>query len=225
MPPHRGRFVAYYRVSTQRQGESGLGLAAQRKAVEDFLNGGSWQLVGEFTEVESGKRSDRPQLAAALALCKRERAKLVIAKLDRLSRNLAFLATLMERGVDFIACDNPHATKLTIHILAAVAQHEREIDQSAHQGCACGSRRLAARSSAARSCGRRGRPRCACAWRRPTNAPPTSYPSSVMCSALVSRLTARSLKLSTIAGVATARGGQWHASTVRDALQRLEART
>src|SRR4051795_2710509 len=122
-----GKFVAYYRVSTQKQGASGLGLDAQRKAVADYLNGGRWSLVAEFTEIESGKRNDRPELAKALATCKRQKAKLVIAKLDRLSRNLAFIATLMDSGVEFIAVDNPHANKLTIHILAAVAQHEREM--------------------------------------------------------------------------------------------------
>jgi DNA invertase Pin-like site-specific DNA recombinase len=127
MPAHRGKFVAYYRVSTDKQGKSGLGLEAQRKAVEDYLNGGTWSLVDQFTEIESGKRNERPELAKALAACKRHRAKLVIAKLDRLSRNVAFLATLMDRGVDFVACDNPNANKLTIHILAAVAQHEREM--------------------------------------------------------------------------------------------------
>src|SRR6266566_9246307 len=125
MTAHRGKFVAYFRVSTDRQGKSGLGLEAQREAVMDYLNGGSWQLVDEFTEVESGKHSDRPQLAAALAACKKHRAKLVIAKLDRLSRNLAFIATLMDSGVEFVATDNPHATRLTLHILAAVAEHER----------------------------------------------------------------------------------------------------
>src|SRR5437870_2412558 len=127
MSPHYGKFIAYYRVSTDRQGRSGLGLDAQRKAVEDYLNGGRWTLVDHFTEVESGKRSDRPELDKALAACKRHKAKLVIAKLDRLSRNLAFIATLMDSGVEFIAVDNPHANKLTIHILAAVAQHEREM--------------------------------------------------------------------------------------------------
>jgi DNA invertase Pin-like site-specific DNA recombinase len=127
MIAHRGKFVAYFRVSTDRQGKSGLGLEAQRKAVLDYLNGGSWELVQEFVEVESGKHSDRQQLAAALAACKKHRAKLVIAKLDRLSRNLAFIAALMESGVEFVAVDNPHANKLTIHILAAVAQHEREM--------------------------------------------------------------------------------------------------
>lgn len=126
-PAHRGRFVAYYRVSTDRQGKSGLGLEAQRKAVMDYLNGGAWALVADFVEVESGKHSDRPQLTAALEACRKHKAKLVIAKLDRLSRNLAFIATLMESGVEFVAVDNPHANKLTVHILAAVAQHEREM--------------------------------------------------------------------------------------------------
>jgi DNA invertase Pin-like site-specific DNA recombinase len=127
MPPHQGKFVAYFRVSTDKQGKSGLGLEAQRKAVLDYLNGGRWELVQEFVEVESGKHNERPQLQAALAACKKHRARLVIAKLDRLSRNLAFIATLMESGVEFTAVDNPHANKLTIHILAAVAQHEREM--------------------------------------------------------------------------------------------------
>ena len=127
MSAHRGKFVAYFRVSTDKQGKSGLGLEAQRKAVLDYLNGGTWSLVGEFTEIESGRRNERPQLEKALAACKRHKAKLVIAKLDRLSRNLAFIATLMESGVAFIAVDNPHANKLAIHILAAVAQHEREM--------------------------------------------------------------------------------------------------
>jgi DNA invertase Pin-like site-specific DNA recombinase len=111
------RFVAYYRVSTDRQGSSGLGLEAQQKAVRDYLDGGAWELIGEYVEVESGKRADRPELAKALEACRKQKAKLVIAKLDRLSRNLAFIATLMEAGVEFVAVDNPHANKLTVHIL------------------------------------------------------------------------------------------------------------
>jgi DNA invertase Pin-like site-specific DNA recombinase len=87
---------------------------------------GAWELVGEFVEVESGKKSDRPELARAIEACRKHNAPLVIAKLDRLSRNLAFVATLMDSGVEFVAVDNPHANKLTIHILAAVAEHERE---------------------------------------------------------------------------------------------------
>jgi len=124
--PHTGQFVAYYRVSTQRQGQSGLGLEAQRKAVEDYLNGGDWELVAEFTEVESGKHADRPELTAALEKCRKLCATLVIAKLDRLSRNVAFISALMDSGIDFVAVDMPEANRLTIHILAAVAEHERE---------------------------------------------------------------------------------------------------
>jgi DNA invertase Pin-like site-specific DNA recombinase len=127
MSPHQGKFIAYFRVSTDKQGKSGLGLEAQRKAVLDYLNGGRWSLEQEFVEIESGKHNERPQLTAALAACKKHKARLVIAKLDRLSRNLAFIATLMESGVEFVAVDNPHATKLTVHILAAVAEHEREM--------------------------------------------------------------------------------------------------
>ncbi len=120
-------FVAYYRVSTGRQGQSGLGLDAQRQAVHDYLGGQAQeQLIGEFTEVESGKRSDRPQLLAALAACKRHKATLIIAKLDRLARNVAFIANLMESGAEFVAVDNPHASKLMLHMLAAFAEHERE---------------------------------------------------------------------------------------------------
>jgi DNA invertase Pin-like site-specific DNA recombinase len=122
---HQGNFVAYYRVSTAKQGRSGLGLDAQSVAVRTYLNGGSWALLAEFTEVESGKNADRPELARALNHCRMTGATLVIAKLDRLSRNVAFLANLMDGAVDFVACDNPHATRFTIHILAAVAEHER----------------------------------------------------------------------------------------------------
>src|SRR3984893_11449400 len=124
------RFVSYYRVSTDKQGASGLGLAAQREAVARHVVGAQGAIVAEFQEIESGKRNDRPQIAAALAACRLRRATLVIAKLDRLARNRAFISSLMESGVDFVACDNPHATRLTIHIRAAVAEHEREMISS-----------------------------------------------------------------------------------------------
>ena len=122
-----GKFVAYLRVSTARQGRSGLGLEAQRKAVEDFLNGGNWKLVTEFVEVESGKKADRPQLEKAIQLCRLTGAKLVIAKLDRLSRDAHFLLGLEKAGIDFVAADMPQANKLTIGIMAVMAQHEREM--------------------------------------------------------------------------------------------------
>ena len=118
-------FVAYYRVSTARQGTSGLGLEAQQEAVRRHI--GSGMLVAELTEIESGKRNDRPKLAEALRLCRLHGATLVIAKLDRLARNVAFVSNLMEAGVDFIACDFPQANRLTVHILAAVAEHEAKM--------------------------------------------------------------------------------------------------
>jgi DNA invertase Pin-like site-specific DNA recombinase len=122
-----GKFVVYYRVSTQKRGRSGLGLEAQREAVLNYLNGGNWSTAAEFTEVESGKRSDRPEFAKALAACRLHRATLVIAKLDRLARKVHFVSNLMESGVEFVAADNPHANKLTIHILVAMAEHEAEM--------------------------------------------------------------------------------------------------
>jgi DNA invertase Pin-like site-specific DNA recombinase len=123
----QGQFVAYCRVSTQGQGRSGLGLEAQQKAVRDYLDGGRWKLIGEFTEVESGKRSDRPELAEAMRIAKRHKATLVIAKLDRLARSVAFISRIMEGDVEFVAVDMPMANRLTVHILAAVAEHEREM--------------------------------------------------------------------------------------------------
>ncbi len=120
----QGRFVSYLRVSTVRQGISGLGLEAQRESVANYLNGGKWSLVKEVVEVESGKRNDRPAIAEALRLCRLHRATLIIAKLDRLARNVHFISSLMEAGVDFVAVDFPQANRLTVHILAAVAEHE-----------------------------------------------------------------------------------------------------
>ena len=122
----RSAFVAYYRVSTAKQGASGLGLEAQRRTVAEYLQAASGDLVGEFEEIESGKRADRPALAQAIERCRLTGARLLIAKLDRLSRNVHFLTGLEEEGVDFVACDMPEANRLTVHIMAAVAQQERE---------------------------------------------------------------------------------------------------
>ena len=120
-----GKFISYLRVSTAKQGASGLGLEAQRKAVDDHLNGGRWEHVREFVEIESGKRDDRPKLAEAMALSRLHGATLLIAKLDRLSRDAHFLLGLQKAGVDFVACDMPTANRLTVGILAMVAEEER----------------------------------------------------------------------------------------------------
>lgn len=118
------KIISYIRVSTKVQGESGLGLEAQRAAVASFAGERQTKTLTEYREVESGKRKDRPELAKALAHCRRSKATLVVAKLDRLARNMAFMSALMDSGVDFVCCDMPHANRFTIHILAAVAEHE-----------------------------------------------------------------------------------------------------
>ena len=123
--PRMTPFIAYFRVSTEKQGKSGLGLAAQREAVAGFVPSHG-RVLAEFTEVES-TRNHRPALQDALAACRKHKAILLIARLDRLARNVAFISNLMESGAEFVAVDMPEANRLTIHILAAVAEHEREM--------------------------------------------------------------------------------------------------
>jgi hypothetical protein len=140
-----GKFIAYYRVSTDRQGMNGNGMTAQRKAVEDYLNGGRWKLVGEFTEVESGKRSDRPELEKALMACRKDKAKLVIAKLDRLSRNVHFIQRPERAQGRFRGLR--HAERQRFH-------DQRLCRGRPHQGRPCGSqgaRRQARRPATARN--------------------------------------------------------------------------
>ena len=122
----QGSIVTYLRVSTARQGKSGLGLEAQQKAVADYLSTGQWNLLEEFVEVESGKNSKRPKLLEAIELCKASGAKLLVAKLDRLARDAAFLMNLKDAGIDFVCADMPEANRLTIGIMALVAEQERE---------------------------------------------------------------------------------------------------
>jgi DNA invertase Pin-like site-specific DNA recombinase len=124
------KFVAYYRVSTARQGRSGLGLDAQRSQVEAHIRSIGGHLVAEFIEIESGKLADRAELRKALTACRLRRATLIIAKLDRLARNVAFVSALMDAGTEFVAVDNPHANKFTVHVLSALAEHERELISS-----------------------------------------------------------------------------------------------
>jgi DNA invertase Pin-like site-specific DNA recombinase len=213
-----GKFIAYYRVSTARQGQSGLGLEAQQAAVKAFLSSDT-ELLGEFVEVESGKRADRPELNAALAACKRHRATLVIAKFDRLARNVAFVSNLMESGVEFIAADNPHASKLTIHILCAVAEHEREMI----------SERTKAALAAAKARGTRlgspdpqkGSAKGIDAIRHRADqfaANVTPVIESIRASG-VSGLRGIAAALNA-RGIKSARGGVWYASTVRSVIQR-----
>ena len=212
------RFVAYYRVSTDRQGRSGLGLDAQREAVASQVHRAGGEIVAGYTEIESGKRADRPELRAALAEAKRARATLVIARLDRLSRNMAFIANLMDARVDFIACDNPHATRLTLHILAAVAEHEREMISA----------RTKAALAIAKARGvRLGNPRPTFARERAAathRARADRFAGTVRDT--IGSMATQGMSLRAIAreldrrGVPTARGGVWQAVTVRAVLAR-----
>jgi len=118
------KVVGYVRVSTTKQGQSGLGLEAQVEAINAYARQHGREVVAIYQEVESGKVSDRPELTKALWRARRIKAALVVAKLDRLARSVAFTSAIMDSGVDFVACDNPYATRLTLHILAAVAEHE-----------------------------------------------------------------------------------------------------
>lgn len=127
MAPHNGKFVAYYRVSTDRQGASGLGLEAQRDAITRYLNGGNWKLIGEFTEVESGTRRklrERPMLDGALKLAKREKATLIVAKLDRLARDVQFISELLNSQVKFICADAPEADRTFLQMMSVFAEYE-----------------------------------------------------------------------------------------------------
>jgi DNA invertase Pin-like site-specific DNA recombinase len=211
-----GLFVAYYRVSTDRQGRSGLGLEAQQKAVTDYLNGGNWSVIAEFTEVETGKRNDRPQLERALAACRKHKATLVIAKLDRLSRNLAFIATLMDSGIEFIAVDNPHANKLTLHILAAVAQHEREMIAARTKAA------LQASKARGTKLGRNGAESLAPAYRADAEARAKGF-APIIAECVAQGMSARAIARELEARkVPTPKGGTWHAATVLRIMKRLE---
>ena len=125
---HKSAYVIYYRVSTQKQGRSGLGLEAQKEAVSQFLKTlPNARKLKEFVEIESGKNDSRPELLSAIEYSKKKMATLLVAKLDRLSRDLHFITTLEKSGIDFVCADMPDANKLTIHLIASIAQHEREL--------------------------------------------------------------------------------------------------
>jgi DNA invertase Pin-like site-specific DNA recombinase len=218
------RFVSYLRVSTNKQGALGLGIEAQRRAVEDYLNGGRWTLVAEFVEVESGKHDDRPKLAEALALCRLHNATLIIAKLDRLSRDAHFLLGLQKAGVRFVAADMPEANEMVVGIMAGVAQAERKMI----------SERTKAAMAAAKARGKRlgtpgnltnvdegranGRARCSQKAReraidlRPIIADLRAEGAANL-SQLAAGLNGR--------GIPTSRGGTWSATQVRRVLERV----
>jgi DNA invertase Pin-like site-specific DNA recombinase len=226
MVRHRGKFISYLRVSTKRQGESGLGLEAQRHAVETFLNGGAWALVEEHVEVESGKDDkNRPALHKALEACKVYGATLVIAKIDRLSRDAHFLIGLQKAGVKFVAADMPEANEMVVGIMALVAQAERRMI----------SERTTAALQAAKARGVR--------LGNPTKQPPRATPESRArgSAAMAERAQAFAERLRPVLagsdladlsanatahelerrGIATANGGKWSAGKVITVRRRL----
>jgi DNA invertase Pin-like site-specific DNA recombinase len=219
MPKHTGRWVSYLRVSTDKQGKSGLGLAAQRKAVETFLNGGKWTLAAELVEIETGKRSDRPELAKAIATAKKLKAKLVIARLDRLARNVHFVSGLMETGVDFVACDMPNATPFMLHIYAAVAEEEARaisvrtkaaLAAAKARGVKLGGPKLAQARLLGHAANRKAADKFA------ANAKPII--AEIRASGATSlRKVAAALQAR---GVPTARGGTWNAAQVANVMRR-----
>ena len=221
-----GKYVSYLRVSTQRQGQSGLGLEAQRAAVLEYLNGGSWTLAGEYVEVESGKKedTDRPQLARALAACRLRGATLVVAKLDRLARNAAFLLNLQNAGVDFVCADMPQANRLTVGILAVVAEDEaRRISERTRAALAAAKARGARLGNPANlgaEARRKGtqastRSRRARAQQRALDLKPIvqeiQADGVVSLRGIASALNER--------GIPTARGGRWSAAQVKRLLE------
>ena len=215
-------YVSYLRVSTDRQGKSGLGLEAQREAIDAFLNGNCWELLAEFVEIESGSKADRPELTQALAACKRHKAILVIAKLDRLARNVHFVSGLMEAGVEFRCADMPEANKTMLQLWAVMAEWEREqiikrtreaLQAAKARGVKLGSP-VPGKGSAMGVAAQKAQ-----ADRFAANVRPVV--SEIQAAGVTSlRGIADALNAR---GVRTARGGAWHASSVRNVLARAEA--
>jgi DNA invertase Pin-like site-specific DNA recombinase len=224
-----GRYVAYYRVSTAKQGRSGLGLDAQRDAVRAFLNGGNWALLSEHTEVESGKRDDRPEMANALTACRLTGATLIIAKLDRLSRDAAFLLGLEKSGVEFIAADMPNANRLTVRLMAVIAQEEREMISARTKAALAAAKARGVRLGGRRATLRDGRPNAHVVDNRmgteARQRRADAFAARVGPMVAEMRQAGRSLRQiaaeMALRGVKTANGGQWSADAVRAVLQRL----
>lgn len=221
------RVVAYYRVSTEAQGRSGLGLEAQQQAVRSLCEGRGWQVIAEHKEIESGKRADRPALAEALRHAKVTGAVLVVAKLDRLSRSVSFLSALQDSGASFIAADMPEANELTVHIMAAVAQAERK---------AIGKRTQEALAAAKARGMKLGNPNGAAALRRAGKGNTDALKviregadgyAQELAPIIADIRTNLGTSLPVVARalnerhIQTRRGGQWHASSVRNLLARL----
>lgn len=215
-----GKFVAYYRVSTARQGQSGLGLDAQQEAVTRYLNGGSWDLIESFTEIETGKGANalamRPQLRAALDYARKHKATLVIAKLDRLARNVHFISGLMETGVEFVAADRPDADRFTLHLEAALAEREaRVISERTKAALAAAKRRGVVLGANGRTLAVRNRAEAV-----ERVAPMAGRLTALRGEGLSLRRIASTLNAEGVSPPG-ASGGVWHPATVQRALERV----
>ena len=221
------RLVAYERVSTARQGRSGLGLEAQRKSIDDFAAERGARILARLTEVESGGRNERPELGKALDLARLTGATLVIAKLDRLSRNAAFLLTLRDAGVRFLAVDMPEANDLTVGIMALVAQQEREaISRRTREALAAAKARgvTLGNPNGAAALRRAGKGGVALRQAVTRNADQHAADLADVVAGLQrdGQCTLRAIAAALNArGILTRRGGAWHVSTVRNLLARL----
>ncbi len=220
------RFISYLRVSTDKQGRSGLGIEAQRASIRGYI--GEGELLCEYVEVESGKRKDRPKLTEALKHCKLTGARLVIAKLDRLSRNAHFLLTLQEEGVRFVAADMPEANNLTVGIMALVAQQEREAiskrTKEALQQAKARGVKLGNPNGASHLRGRGNREAVASVRNKADEFAESlrdTLNGLIQSGTSSARGIAQSLNQQ---GILTARDGQWHQSTVSNLLKRLSLR-
>lgn len=217
------RYVIYYRVSTQRQGRSGLGLEAQQAAVTAFLAGRDAQVIGEYREIESGRKSDRQQLAAAMNMCKMTGSVLLIAKLDRLARDAHFLLGLEKSGIEFVAADMPFANRLTIGIMALVAEEEAKAI-SARTKAALAARKARGlplgNVASLRPADRNGAARAAAAWSK------KAADHAAMVLPAIQEMQTAGMSLRGMArelgkrGFTTVQGGQWTATQVSAVLQR-----
>lgn len=218
------RYVAYYRVSTAQQGRSGLGLDAQRQAVAAYLSTSRGQLVAEYTEVESGRRRDREELSKAINHARVTRATLVIAKLDRLARNVSFTAALMDSGLEFVACDMPQANKFTVHVMAALAEMEAEMISARTKAALAEARRRGVRLGNPRLAEVRGSPMVAAkAYSELADARAKRYLGLVLEAQQGGAATLQDVAdFLNARGAFTPKGSSWHPSTVARLLSRLQ---
>lgn len=217
------QYIAYCRVSTAKQGQSGLGLEAQRSAIKSFVHAEKGEVIAEYVEVESGRSKTRKALLQALAHTRATKSKLIIAKLDRLARNLSFTAALMESGVEFVCCDLPYANKFTIHVMSALAEQEAELISVRTKAALAEAKKRGVKLGNPKLAQVRGNPKAASkAWQEKVAGRSLAYLGTV--------LEAKSKGIKTLQGIAdhlnqkgvlTPDGHRWHPTSIKRLLSRL----